>query len=453
MAKEKFNIYAMITDRFLDELEKGIIPWNKPWFGTQSGAFNRVTKKPYSLLNQLMLKHDGEYASFKQWTDLGGKIKKGAKSEIVVFWKPLVKEEKGDDGETKKTTFCMLRYYRVFHISDVEDVEPLKTEDRPKVNIGNNDLNDTLNAYIDREGITYREIAGDKAYYAPGFDEVVLPLKEQFKAEAEYYSTKSHELVHSTLKESRCNREAENAGRSRFGSEDYSKEELVAEIGAAALLNRFGLETPESFKNSTAYIQSWIKALRDDKKWIVSAAGKAEKAMEYIIGNPAETPDDPEETKEPETVKEPETTQEKPEEKPEEPKPETKKTGEKKTAGKGKGKKTGKTKTVKTAETAEEKLTMEIRHNIIGGFRWIVDGYYNSLLDKVENVLPRNYAELKQDIYDEVTNNRFDQTGKRLGKMPKDKREALPEKEIRAMIAELCGTDEAVKEMAVALKW
>ena len=92
------NIYQMITDRFIKELENGVIPWQKTWHGTfRSGAFNRVSKKPYSLLNQMLLSNEGEYATFKQWTDLGGKIRKGSKSEIVVFWKIQPIEEIKDD--------------------------------------------------------------------------------------------------------------------------------------------------------------------------------------------------------------------------------------------------------------------------------------------------------------------------------------------------------------------
>lgn len=86
------NVYEMITERIIEQMQQGIIPWHKPWSGSMAGAFNRVSKKPYSLLNQMSLKHSGEYATFKQWTDLGGKIKKGSKSEIVVFWKWIEKE-------------------------------------------------------------------------------------------------------------------------------------------------------------------------------------------------------------------------------------------------------------------------------------------------------------------------------------------------------------------------
>ena len=89
----KANVYEMITDRIIAELEKGNIPWKRPWTGVRSGAYNRITKKPYSIINQILLKHSGSYATFKQWSELGGHIKKGEKSEIVVFWKIYKKEE------------------------------------------------------------------------------------------------------------------------------------------------------------------------------------------------------------------------------------------------------------------------------------------------------------------------------------------------------------------------
>ena len=109
----------MVTDRIIEELEKGLIPWNKPWTGVRSGAFNRISKKPYSLINQMLLKHNGEYATFKQWQDLGGHVRKGEKSEIVVFWKIYEKEEINDNGEKEIKKIPLLRYYNVFHISQV----------------------------------------------------------------------------------------------------------------------------------------------------------------------------------------------------------------------------------------------------------------------------------------------------------------------------------------------
>lgn len=123
---------------------------------------------------------------------------------------------------------------------------------------------------------------GDRAFYRPSTDEVVLPIRKQFMSTAEYYSTVFHELTHSTGHASRLNRLTQAAF---FGSEDYSKEELVAEIGAAALVNHVGLETSNSIRNSAAYIQNWLQVLRDDKRFIVSASGKAEKAVNLILGS------------------------------------------------------------------------------------------------------------------------------------------------------------------------
>lgn len=279
------NVYELVTNRIIEQLENNIVPWEKPWSGTIDGAFNRVSKKPYSILNQMLLKYDNEYASFKQWKDLGGHIRKGEKSEIVVFWKMYPIKEKQDDGTEIIKTIPLLKYINVFHISQVDGVEPLKqkvTHDIEPIDKAEKILND----YWNRENITIEHVKGDKAFYSPMFDKIQLPLFEQFKQSEEYYSTAFHESVHSTMKTSRCNRQDDRKGKVvSFGSEEYSKEELVAEVGSAQLMNIVGIETTKSFRNSTAYIQSWLKVLRNDNKFIVSASSKAEKAVNYILGN------------------------------------------------------------------------------------------------------------------------------------------------------------------------
>ena len=277
------NVYEMVTEKIIEELEKGRIPWQKPWTGVKSGAYNRISKKPYSLLNQMLLGKAGEWASFKQWSELGGHIRKGEKSSFVTFWKVQEIEEIKEDGTKEIKQIPLLRYYNVFHISQVEGVEPLEMET----------LNTTepletaekvFKDYVTREGIRVEQTASNKAYYSPTFDLIHLPLIEQFTRAEEYYSTAFHEATHSTMKESRCNRQEDRKGKLvAFGSEEYSKEELVAEIGSANILNLLGIETDHSFQNSTAYIQSWIKALRNDVKMIVSASSKAEKATKYIL--------------------------------------------------------------------------------------------------------------------------------------------------------------------------
>lgn len=277
------SVYEMVTERIIEQLESGVIPWEKPWSGVRSGAYNRISKRSYSLLNQMLLKNEGEYATFKQWSELGGKIKKGEKSEIVVFWKILPIEETQEDGTKVIKQVPLLKYINVFHISQVEGVEPLlkeKLNDIEPIEQAESILQD----YWTREHIAVEHIKGDKAFYSPMRDMIQLPLFEQFNDANEYYSTAFHESVHSTMKESRCNRAEERKDKLvAFGSEEYSKEELVAELGSASIMNMLGIETRKSFRNSSAYIQSWLRVLKNDVKFIVSASSKAEKAVNYIL--------------------------------------------------------------------------------------------------------------------------------------------------------------------------
>lgn len=276
MAKD---LYQEITDRIVAELEKGIIPWHRPWIGS-NWAISHATGKPYSLLNQLILGRPGEYLTFKQVQDEGGKIKKGEKASMVVFWKWLeVEDEK--TGEKKEIPY--LRYINVFHIDQTEGVKAKHTgNDYPNSADADETADAIINDYLERFGVKLSHEEGARAYYQPSADRVVLPLRKQFAETAEYYSTAFHELAHSTGHESRLNRLTQTAA---FGSDEYSKEELVAEISAATLTNHVGLETTGSFQNSAAYVQSWLKALKNDKRMIVSAAGRAEKAVALILNN------------------------------------------------------------------------------------------------------------------------------------------------------------------------
>ena len=300
----KFDIYEEVTNRIIKQLEQGVIPWHKPWKSVctpfikapvdlRKVAFNRITKTAYSYLNQMLLSRVGEYASFKQWTELGGKIRKGAKSEMVVFWKWLDvwKEEEDENGnkDLKLKKIPHLRYYQVFHIEDVEGVKPLaldqseesksKPEHEPVVFDPVEEAEALITAYTEREQIRI-SYGGNSAYYSPAFDCIQLPQRFQFgEKSGEFYSTAFHEIAHSTGAKHRLDRLTDD----RFGSAGYSKEELVAEISAAGMLNLLNIETPATFNNSAAYVQSWIKALKNDTKMIVVASGKAEKAVQYII--------------------------------------------------------------------------------------------------------------------------------------------------------------------------
>lgn len=231
----------------------------------------------------MLLQYEGEYATFKQWESLGGHVRKGEKSEIVVFWKIQPVEDIREDGTKQVKQIPLLRYFNVFHISQVDGVEPLPKDalnDIEPIEKAESILHD----YWNRENISVEHVKGNDAYYSPSRDLIRLPLFEQFTDANEYYSTAFHESVHSTMKENRCNRTEDRKGRLvAFGSNEYSKEELVAEIGSANLMNIIGIETKKSFRNSTAYIQNWLSVLKNDVKFIVSASGRAEKAADYIL--------------------------------------------------------------------------------------------------------------------------------------------------------------------------
>jgi len=248
------------------------------------GAFNRVSGRAYSLINQMILKNDGEYATFKQWSNEGGKIKKGEKSELVVFWKMYPVEEDKEDGTKGVKTIPLLKWYNVFHISQVEGVKPLEKDIlKPTEPIA--EAEKVKNEYILREKIKLLEIVTNEAFYSPKKDCIQVPCREQYENVNEFYSTIFHEIIHSTGCSKRLNRFSENDASSIFGSEKYSQEELAAEIGSAIMLNILGIETGRTFKNSSAYIQSWLRVLKNDVKFIVSAAAKAEKAVKFILNN------------------------------------------------------------------------------------------------------------------------------------------------------------------------
>ena len=275
-----FDIYAAITDRIIAALEAGSIPWNKSWTGGNSGCISYSTGKPYSLLNHILLGgQSGEYITFKQATLAGGHIRKGEKSKYVVFWKPY---EKVDEETGEITQHFYLRYYNVFHLDQVEGISPRwAVSVRPATDLEPDAAADAIiRDYKDRSGITLRITESDRAYYQPSTDTVVVPQLSQYQKQEEFYSTLFHELTHSTGHHSRLDRISDVAA---FGSHEYSKEELCAELGAAFLVNHCGLESESSFRNSAGYIQGWLKALKNDKHLIVSAAGAAEKAVNLIL--------------------------------------------------------------------------------------------------------------------------------------------------------------------------
>lgn len=294
---EKFDIYQAVTDRMISMMEQGRIPWEKPWSGS-ANIVRHVGGKPYSLLNQIMLGEPGEYLSFLQCKNEGGSIRKGAKARMVVFFKQMcyLNQDKSgnvilnDDGKPTFRVVPYLRYSRVFHVHDCEGIKERWAADTYETT-QDADAEKVAADYCKRTGVKLDHERGDSAYYSPRRDTVVVPCRDQFPEMSEYYSTVFHELSHSTGHPSRLNRFAVNESAG-FGSDSYSREELVAEISTCAILNALGLETRTSFRNNTAYVQSWLKALKNDKRMVVTAAGRAEKAARLILNRADEQEDE-----------------------------------------------------------------------------------------------------------------------------------------------------------------
>lgn len=278
------DAYDKIMERIEAEMDKGEIPWKKPWVGGVDAAVSYMTGKPYSLVNQILTGIPGEYLTFNQVRQLGGKVRKGEKATTIIFWKVIPGKTTDADGEIHEKQIPYLRYYNVFHISQCEGIESKMLENPAPVD-SIDAAENLIKGYVERSGVKLVTVPGSKqAYYSPMDDTVIIPDKSQYSGNiAEYYSTVFHELVHSTGSKSRLNRL--NTGKlAAFGSEDYSKEELTAEIGASAILNYLGIETDSSVKNNAGYLQGWLKALRSDRKMLVGAASRAEKAVNMIFG-------------------------------------------------------------------------------------------------------------------------------------------------------------------------
>ena len=278
-----------ITSRLIEEMDKGVIPWDRPWTGSGDGAVSHTTGKAYSLINQILIaiaghENGGEYLTFNQVKAEGGKVKKGAHGVQIVFWKQYVKTEINEDGEEVQHSIPVLKSYTVFSVKDCEGIKEKYAARELKKNNPIEEAEKIVDAYTARETVTInREKLSNRAFYSPMMDSITVPEINQFDAVEEFYSTLFHEMTHSTGHSSRLNRFGASGSVAAFGSEEYSREELIAEIGAACLVNTCGIETAKTFRNSAAYLQGWGAALRADPMLFITAASRAEKAVDYIV--------------------------------------------------------------------------------------------------------------------------------------------------------------------------
>jgi antirestriction protein ArdC len=276
------DVYQMVTDRIVGLLEAGTVPWQKPW--TESGLpMNVISKRAYRGINLwLLLSLNYERNLFLTWDQLkkiGGSVLQGQHGHIVVFWKQVKKVPEELDGAGKAKQIPMLRYYKVFNVEQCRDVpkdlipELVKTAIDPIL-----ECEAIINTMPDSPLLIF---TGKKAFYDIEKDHVVLPNLKKFKTSESYYSTLFHELVHSTGAEKRLGRKTITE-MAEFGSEPYSMEELIAELGAA-YLNSFTGILDKEIESSAAYISGWLEKLRNDKRFIISASGQAQKAVDLIL--------------------------------------------------------------------------------------------------------------------------------------------------------------------------
>lgn len=275
------DLYQKITNKIIEKLEEGVTPWRRP-YSENCYPVNWKTGKRYRGIN-LMLLDGGEYATYKQIKESGGKVIKGSKAHIVVFWKLLeVKDEESDNPKAKKKV-PMLRTYNVFDINT--QVEGLNSK-RETISFDNEPIDDAkeiVNNYFNQINSPKFTRMDGIPCYVPTEDRVCMPKINDFINSEEYYSTFFHEMVHSTGHSDRLKRE-EVIGKISFGSSNYSKEELIAEIGASMLSAEARIDTV-TIDNSVSYIDNWLRVLRNDKTLVVKAAQKAQKAADYILDN------------------------------------------------------------------------------------------------------------------------------------------------------------------------
>lgn len=274
------NVYEIIAEKIIQQLENGVAPWRRPW--TSKAPANLVSQREYRGLNVLSLASQGYpsrfWLTFNQANKLGGKIQRGQKGSLVVYWN--IGEEREvvkPDGSSKKQTPFLLRYSTVFNLTQTEGIDiPARLLDEQRENNPIADCEAIVDGMPNRPAFEQ----SDKAWYRPSTDSVGMPARSLFHSSEVFYSTLFHELTHSTGHKSRVGREGIEQ-LNTFGSESYSREELVAEMGAAMLCGVTGI-SPPTLENSAAYLKTWIARLKSDSKLIVQAASAAQKAADYI---------------------------------------------------------------------------------------------------------------------------------------------------------------------------
>ncbi len=283
------NVFELVTKKMIEKLEAGVIPWNKPWRSVLGQPCNLISGKQYRGINPMLLGNDYSskfWLTFNQVKQLGGHVRAGETSSLVVFFKPIDTKKSTKSDEEKNHIPFILRYYNVFNVFQCDGITDKRIEEE-KAKLQNlpqfqeiDSCESIWQTYTNKPALTHQQ---QRAFYRPNSDTINMPIKESFDGEAEYYCTLFHEAIHSTGHVSRLNRKSLTE-KAHFGSEKYSKEELIAEMGAAMLSAHAGIDS-SVFDNSAAYIQSWLNVLKTsgNKRLVVDAASAAQKAVDHIL--------------------------------------------------------------------------------------------------------------------------------------------------------------------------
>ena len=276
------NIFNKITNEIIEMIEsEKILPWQKPW--QHIPARNLVTGKPYRGFNYLYLNSQSFkspfWMTFLQCKNLGGSVKSRAKAKMVIFWQRGTYE----DQETEEIKPSIL--LKVYHVFNLEQTEGIPLSKIPQIMFEHKNPIEEAEAIIQnyRNKPEIRFNNEDRAFYRPSEDFISIPAKESFRDLEQFYATLNHEILHSSGHPKRLNRKGITE-RNKFGSEEYSKEELIAELGAAFLCAESGIVN-KTINNTAAYLQNWLEALKADPRMIVFASQAAEKAAKYILGD------------------------------------------------------------------------------------------------------------------------------------------------------------------------
>ncbi|GMQ30711.1 ArdC family protein [Algoriphagus confluentis] len=287
------DVYESFTQLILDKLEQGVVPWYQPW-NCNGLPSNYLTKKPYRGINLwllLSLNHELPfYLTFKQAKELGGMVKKGSKAIPVCYWNFVYKHKEtgrtipdgllGDYPIDTLTKVCFLKEYKVFPIEQIDGIDWELSEKGENQSLPVLERCESVFAEMhEPPKLTHER---EEAYYHPSLDLINLPPKPRFKTAEDYYSVLFHELVHSTGHKNRLNRPGVEE-IDYFGSENYSTEELIAEMGAGFLCGFTGIQEARLIDNQAAYIKNWISRLKNDKNLLIDAASKAQKAVDYLL--------------------------------------------------------------------------------------------------------------------------------------------------------------------------